>query len=154
MSRRTRCSVGCPSLLRWSFLHHNLGVIHHLSLLSLFSAAVVSPGSWRCWLVAAPPLLVGSAGVQRGNSWTSAVASPRSPSLGLDLWVSCVAPPLCARSLQMQVHIQAEGAVPCGADGGIDSCAAVPSILTDRRSICFACFHLCLFHFVKCPWVP
>ena len=63
-------------------------------------------------------------------------------------------PPLCARSFQMQVHIQTEGAVPGGADGGVDGCAAVPSILTDRRSLCFVCFHLCLFHFVKFPWVP
>ena len=48
-----------------------------------------------CWLVDAPPLLVGSSGVQSGSSWTSAVASPQALSLGLDLWVFCVAPTVC-----------------------------------------------------------
>ena len=60
------------------------------------------PGLWQCWMVAVPPLLVGSLGVQHRSSWTSAVTSPQAPSLGLDLLVSCVAP-LCAQGLQMQV---------------------------------------------------
>ena len=94
--------MGCPSLLHWSSLHHNLGVIHRLAPLSLSSAAVVSPGLRRCWMVVAPLLLVGSSGVQRRSSWTSAVTSPQAPSLGLDLLVSCVAP-LCDQGLQMQV---------------------------------------------------
>ena len=134
-NRRTQCSVGCPSLLRWSSLHDNLGVIHHLAPLSLSSSAVISPGSWWCWMVTAPPLLVGSAGVQRRSSWTSAVASPRSPSLGLDLWVSCVAP-LC-------VH----GASRCKFTS-IDGCAAVPSVLTDRCSI-YSLFWLFSYMFVQ-----
>ena len=78
--------------------------VHRLALLSLSSAAVVSPGSGRCWMVAAPPLLVGFSGVQCGSSWTSAVASPRAPSLGLDLWVSRVAPAV-SMGLQTQVSL-------------------------------------------------
>ena len=63
--------------------------------LSLSSAALVSTGLWRCWMVAAPPLLAVSSVVQRRSSWTSAVTSPQAPSLGLDLLVSCVAPAVC-----------------------------------------------------------
>ena len=38
------------------------------------------------WIVTAPLLLVGSSGVERRSSWTSAVTSPQSPSLVLDLF--------------------------------------------------------------------
>ena len=52
-----------------------------------------------CWVVAAPPLLVGSApGVQHGSSWTL-------QSLRLDLWFSCVAPRYVHAVCQTQVHI-------------------------------------------------
>ena len=56
--------------------------------------------------------------------------------------------------LQAQVHLwtdgavpcgAGDGAVPCGAGGGVDSGAAVPSVLTDRRSIYSL---LCLFSYV------
>ena len=91
-------------------------------------------------MVVAPPLLVGSSGVRSRSSWTSAVAWPRALSLGLDLWVSCVS---------CQVHFWTDGAVPCGAGGGagggVDSGAAVPSVLTDRHSIYSL---LCLFSYV------
>ena len=62
-------------------------------------------------------------------------------------WISGspVSPPLCAWGLQTQVHFWTEGAVPCGAGGGVDGGAAVPSMLTDRRSIYFL---LCLFSYV------
>ena len=85
--------------------------------------------SWRYWMVTAPPFLVGSSGVHR--DWIS--GSPASP-------------PLCAWDLQMQVRFWTEGAVPCGAGGRVDGGAAVPSILTDRRSYHF--FILFVFIYV------
>ena len=122
-NQRTQYSVGCPSLLRWSSLHHNIRVICCLAPLSLSSAAVVSPSLRQCWMVPAPPLLAGSSGVQRRSSWTSAVTSPQAPSLGLDLWVSCVAP-------SRRKFALTEGAIPCGAegsaDGGVDAVRLFP----------------------------
>ena len=55
-------------------------------------------------------------------------------------WISGspASPPLSARGLQMQVCFD-------GRCYSLRHSAAVPSVLTDRRS--------CLFHFVKCPWV-
>ena len=112
MSRLTRCSEGCPSLLRWSSLHHNLGVIHHLAPLSLYSAAVVSPGDvgWsllrRCWWglvfsVGAPGLLLLLCTSLRRWDWIS--GSPVLP------------PTVCAEFfififLQLKVVLQAK---PC-----------------------------------------
>ena len=118
-----------------SSIHHNLRVIHCLAPLSLSSAAVVSPGLWRCWMVAAPPLLAGSSGVQRRSSWTSIVTSPQAYLLGLDLSVSCFAP-LCAWSLQTHVCLF----VQCY------------SLCADWQAYIY--FLFCLFLFVKCPWVP
>ena len=63
---------------------------------SLSSDAVVSPGSRRCWKVAAPLWLAGSSGVQRSSSWTSAGTSPPASSVGLISGSP-------ARSLQTQV---------------------------------------------------
>ena len=84
-----------------------------------------------------PPLLVGSSGVPIVSSWTSAVASP---------WA--LSPPLCAWDLQTQVCFWTEGAVPCGAGGGVDGGVDVHSMLTDRPSIYSL---LCLFSYMSIP---
>ena len=132
------------------------GVIHHLAPLLLSSAAVVSPGSRQCRMVAAQPLLVGSEGVQSGSSWTSAVASPRPPSLGLDLWVSCVAPRCVHGASRRKFTSRRRMLFPAVQTVVLMAMwLFLPYCLTGAPFIlCFVYFHICLLHFVKCPWVP
>ena len=70
ISRRTRCSVGCPSLLRSSSGLFNAWLLWHSRLL-LWSPRLAAMLDGHC-----SAFLVGSSGVQRGSSWASAVASP------------------------------------------------------------------------------
>ena len=91
---------------------HKLRIIHRLAPVSPSSAAVVSPGSWRCWVVTALPLLAWSSNAQQRSSWTSAVNSRQTPSLTLNLW-SPTPPPLHAHSLQMQVCSMGSGFPTC-----------------------------------------
>ena len=117
--------MGCPSLLRRSSLHHNLRVIYRLAALSLSSAAVVSPSSRWCWIVAAPLLLAGSSGVQRRSSWTSAVISPQAPSLELDLLVSCVTPAVCTGPPDTTLFVWTMLFPPCRLTGAVGAQAVL-----------------------------
>ena len=145
--------MGCPSLLRWSSLHHNLGVIHHLAPLLLSSAAVVSPTAKLddcCWglqvfSAGALGLLLSLHPDLRRWDWIS--GSPASP------------PAVATEPPDASSHL----------DGGCCSlrcrrwywrlCGC--SLRADWQAdwltpliLCFVHLHICLFHFVKCPWVP
>ena len=86
-------------------IHHNFRITHRLVPVTLSSAAVVSSSSWQCWMVTALLLLAWSSNTQQRSSWTSAVTSPKTPSLRLNLMVSD-APVICTGPLDTSLFIQ------------------------------------------------
>ena len=128
--------MGCPSLLHWSSLHHSLRIIHCLAPLLLSSAAMVFPSSQRCWMGAALPWWQRFSGVQRRRFWTSAVTSPKGSITGIGS-LGFLLHPHCVHGTSRSKFVYMDG--------------AIPSVQIERRSI-YSLY--CLFHFVKCPWVP
>ena len=118
-------SPGCPGWSLWTpsrpttMPHPNQG-----------SPGQAQAPDWSLWRPSCltPTRGEGSSGVQRGSSWISAVGSPWDPLLGLDLWVSCVAPCCVHRASRCK--------------------------FTSGRRVLFPAVRRECGYSPKCPWVP